>query len=419
MDDLLSEFLVETSNRLAKLDGDIGRFANEPGNGATQAGLADLFHTMTSASGFLALNRLEAISQSVEDLLGRMQNGAVAVSPSTGAIVVEAIDVIRRILRTLATSGAEPAGDDMDLMVRLLAARSGTPTVAAPRAAEPAPPPQPVEPMPPRQDDPPVVIPEPAIAETPQATLPVVAAPVVTSNVLLPLERLDSFAGLVGQLVQTRNNLNHLMRDRDDAELEDSIQRLSYITSDLGNNIVATRRQALGQVFGGAGGETPGSFDIVTAVTVSCGGRRFAIPQRNVLELVWVTPSAGLGTANDEFRYLRLRDQRHPWIRLSTILQTDMDRVLARRREIVIMMQAGDETIGLSVEQVFDAEEIVMRAQPPLLASIGLYMGNTILGDGSVAMVLDPQGILTELRNRQQRLIGERAKSPALPPAQG
>jgi two-component system chemotaxis sensor kinase CheA len=94
-----------------------------------------------------------------------------------------------------------------------------------------------------------------------------------------------------------------------------------------------------------------------------------------------------------------------------------MDRTLARRREIVIMMQAGDDTIGLSVEQVFDAEEIVMRAQPPLLAPIGLYLGNTILGDGNVAMVLDPQGILAELRRRQQRLIGERTASPALPSA--
>lgn len=417
MDDLLSEFLVETSNRLAKLDGDIGRFATEPGNRATQAGLADLFHTMTSASGFLALNRLEAISQSVEDLLGRLQGGSVAASPSAGTVVVEAIDVIRRILRSLATSGTEPAGDDMDMMVRLLAARSAS---AAPQQASPS---QPVEPPAPREGELPVVAPVYVAIETPQATLPAVAssttsAPAVTSSVSLPLERLDNFAGLVGQLVQTRNNLNHLMRDRDDAELEDSIQRLSYITSDLGNNIVATRRQALGQVFGGADGETPGAFDIVTAVTVSCGERRFAIPQRNVLELVWVTPAAGLGSANDEFRYLRLRDGRHPWIRLSTILQTDIDRTLARRREIVIMMQAGGETIGLSVEQVFDAEEIVMRAQPPLLASIGLYMGNTILGDGTVAMVLDPQGILAELRARQQRMIGERAASPALPSAQ-
>jgi chemotaxis protein histidine kinase CheA len=408
MDDLLSEFLVETSKRLVNLDGDIARFATEPGSGATQAGLVDLFHTIKSASGFLALNRLETISQSVEDLLSRMQNGTVAVSPAAGAVVVEAIDVVRRILRTLATSGTEPPGEDMDLLVRLLAARAATPISETPAARPDARPSEPVENPAPDQDETQITVSE--AEEAAQTALPVIA-----SNVSLPLERLESFAGLVGQLIQTRNNLNHLMRDRDDAELEDSIQRLSHITSDLGTNIVATRRQALGQ----SAGETPGSFEIVTAVTVSCGERRFAIPQRSVLELVWVTPSAGMGTANDEFRYLRLRDKRLPWIRLSTILQTDMDRALARRREIVIMMQAGGETIGLSVEQVFDAEEIVMRPQPPLLAPIGLYLGNTILGDGSVAMVLDPSGILAELHGRQQRLTGERAAPAALPSAQG
>ena len=408
MDDLLSEFLVETSNRLVKLDGDIARFATEPGSGVTQAGLVDLFHTIKSASGFLALNRLETISQSVEDLLGRMQNGTVAASQAAGAVVVEAIDVVRRILRTLATSGTEPPGNDMDLLVRLLAARAATSVSEMPAASPDARPSEPVERPAPDQDDTQITVSE--AEEAAQTALPVVA-----SNVSLPLERLESFAGLVGQLIQTRNNLNHLMRDRDDAELEDSIQRLSHITSDLGTNIVATRRQALGQ----SAGETPGSFEIVTAVTVSCGERRFAIPQRSVLELVWVTPSAGMGTANDEFRYLRLRDKRLPWIRLSTILQTDMDRALARRREIVIMMQAGGETIGLSVEQVFDAEEIVMRPQPPLLAPVGLYLGNTILGDGSVAMVLDPSGILAELHGRQRRLTGERGAPAALPSAQG
>ena len=415
MDDLLSEFLVETSNRLVKLDGDIARFATEPGNGATQAGLVDLFHTMKSASGFLALNRLEVISQSVEDLLSRMQAGTVTAGPAAGAVVVEAIEVVRRILRGLATSGVEPPGDDMDLMVRLLAARSASSAGEAPATSDGVQS-APAQTPPPPEDVKPVVEYVPAATEaheTLPATLPVVAA-----SVSLPFERLESFAGLVGQLVQTRNNLNHLMRERDDPELEDSIQRLSHITSDLGNSVVATRRQAIGQVFGEATGKAPGSFDIVTAVTVSSGLRRFAIPQRSVLELVWVTPTAGIGTANDEFRYLRLRDGRHPWIRLSTILQVDMDRALARRREIVIMMRAGEETIGLSVEQVFDAEEIVVRPQPPLLAPIGLYMGNTILGDGTVAMVLDPQGILAELRNRQSRLIVERTATGALPATQ-
>lgn len=402
MDDLLSEFLIETSDRLAKLDADIDRFAAQPGDVAIQSRLSDLFHTIKGASGFLTLNRLEAIAQAGEDSLTGMKAGKAAASPAAARAVLEAIGVVRGILRALAIGGAEPAGDDRALLANLRSVPSGEPVMET-------------------NDRPESLSPRLTAEEThleappsPARGLVATVVPATVSNVSLPVERLENFAGLVGQLVQTRNNLNHLMSTRDDAELEESIQRLSHITSDLGSGIVAVRRQALGQ----SANAGPGAFDIVNAVTVSSAGRRFAIPQRHVLELVWVTPSAGMGTANDEFRYLRLRDERHPWIRLSTILHAEMDRSLVRRREIVIMMQAGDETMGLSVEQVFDAEEIVVHRQPPLLAPIGLYSGNTILGDGSVAMVLDPNGVLSELRARQQKLIGERTANAALPAGQ-
>lgn len=394
MDDLLSEFLIETSNRLASLDGAISHFPTEPGNNGTQTGLIDLFHTIKGASGFLDLIRLEAIAEASEGLLIRAQRGDI---PATGAMatnVVDAIDIVRRILRALATGGAEPDGDDEALIAKL----RGAQVEPEPQSAAPA-----------EKTD------RTRGADVPaSSSVPATFAIGPPEGASLPLERLESFAGLVGHLIQARNNLTHLMRERDDTELEDSVQRLSHITSDLGTNVVATRRQVLGQ----SASQTPNGFDIVMALTVSCGGRRFAIPQRSVLELIWVTPTGAMGTANDEFRYLRLRDKRHPWIRLSTILGMDLDRALARRREIVIMMQAGDETIGLSVEQVFDAEEIVVRPQPPLLATVALYNGNTILGDGSVAMMLDPAGILAELRNRQQKIIGERAAAHALPSGQ-
>jgi chemotaxis protein histidine kinase CheA len=399
MDDLLSEFLIETSNRLAVLDGAISRFPVEPGNSDTQSDLIELFHTIKGASSFLDLVRLEAIAEASEGFLRFAQGGTIPVSADMAASVVEAIDVVRPILRTLATGGAEPAGNDAALIAKLRAAHVVPERDPAPEAG---------------RIDPSEKFAAARMDEEGDSSPAAAALVIAPDNISLPLERLESFAGLVGQLVQTRNNLTYLMRDRDDSELEDSVQRLSHITSDLGNNVVATRRQALGQL----ASQAPGGFDIVMALTVSCGGRRFAIPQRSVLELVWVTPTGAMGTANDEFRYLRLRDERHPWIRLSTILGVDLDRALARRREIVIMMRSGDETIGLSVEQVFDAEEIVVRPQPPLLAHVGLYSGNTILGDGSVAMLIDPAGILGELRGRQQRLIGERATAPALPSGQ-
>jgi two-component system chemotaxis sensor kinase CheA len=45
------------------------------------------------------------------------------------------------------------------------------------------------------------------------------------------------------------------------------------------------------------------------------------------------------------------------------------------------------------VDRVFDTEEIVVKPVAPILRHVTMFSGNTILGDGSVIMILDPNGI--------------------------
>jgi two-component system chemotaxis sensor kinase CheA len=55
--------------------------------------------------------------------------------------------------------------------------------------------------------------------------------------------------------------------------------------------------------------------------------------------------------------------------------------------------QVGNYTFGIIVDRVFDTEEIVVKPVAPILRHINMFSGNTILGDGSVIMILDPNGI--------------------------
>jgi two-component system chemotaxis sensor kinase CheA len=59
----------------------------------------------------------------------------------------------------------------------------------------------------------------------------------------------------------------------------------------------------------------------------------------------------------------------------------------------VVVTQVGPATFGIIVDRVHDTEEIVVKPVPPILRHIGVFSGNTILGDGSVIMILDPNGI--------------------------
>src|SRR6185312_15443949 len=59
----------------------------------------------------------------------------------------------------------------------------------------------------------------------------------------------------------------------------------------------------------------------------------------------------------------------------------------------IVVTQVGAQMLGIVVDRVFDTEEIVVKPVAPILRHVTMFSGNTILGDGSVIMILDPNGI--------------------------
>ncbi|MBF0354538.1 MAG: chemotaxis protein CheW, partial [Alphaproteobacteria bacterium] len=137
----------------------------------------------------------------------------------------------------------------------------------------------------------------------------------------------------------------------------------------------------------------PLTLAIVSALIVECGGERFAIPQISVLELVRTT-----GTSEHSIEMinnapvLRLRDRLLPLVSLKTLLKLGSDEG-SLQETFIVVAQVGTYTFGIIVDRVFDTEEIVVKPVAPILRNISMFSGNTILGDGSVIMILDPNGI--------------------------
>ena len=63
------------------------------------------------------------------------------------------------------------------------------------------------------------------------------------------------------------------------------------------------------------------------------------------------------------------------------------------RNLYIVIAEVGGYQFGIIVDRVFDTEEIVVKPVAQMLKDIKLFSGNTILGDGSVIMILDPNGI--------------------------
>ncbi len=141
----------------------------------------------------------------------------------------------------------------------------------------------------------------------------------------------------------------------------------------------------------------PLTLAIVPALIVGCAGERFAVPQISVVELVRASDSSEHRIEQiSDSAVLRLRDRLLPLVDLRQLLGligTEAD----EHERLVIVTQVGAWHFGIIVDRVYDTEEIVVKPVAPLLKNLGVYSGNTILGDGSVCMIVDPNGIIARV----------------------
>lgn len=150
----------------------------------------------------------------------------------------------------------------------------------------------------------------------------------------------------------------------------------------------------------------PLTLAIISALLVKSASERFAIPQFSVIELVRTAPNS-----EHQIEYinknavLHLRNQLLPLIRLDNLLGIAETGNETRSEDaFVVVTKTGNSTFGIVVDQVFDTEEIVVKPTSPVLRGIRQFSGNTILGDGSVIMILDPNGIAAEVGEIQAKL---------------
>lgn len=141
----------------------------------------------------------------------------------------------------------------------------------------------------------------------------------------------------------------------------------------------------------------PLTLAIVSALIVETGKEKFAIPQLAVRELV--KPSANDGNKIERIKdslVFRLRDRLLPLVSLKDILgigSITAEEASGETSQYIVVTQIGAYTFGIIVDRVYDTEEIVVKPVSTILKSIDIFSGNTILGDGSVIMILDPAGV--------------------------
>jgi two-component system chemotaxis sensor kinase CheA len=157
----------------------------------------------------------------------------------------------------------------------------------------------------------------------------------------------------------------------------------------------------------------PLTLAIIPALIFTSDGQRYAIPQRNVLELLCVLPGDRDTRLEHivDTSFLRLRGQQVPIIDLRKLLLNDKPCLVDdSQTHCVVVLRCGNRRLGLVVDDIRDTQEIVVKPLNHTIKNIGLYTGATIMGDGTVAMILDVLGMARKVglfTLEEQRAYGE------------
>jgi len=160
----------------------------------------------------------------------------------------------------------------------------------------------------------------------------------------------------------------------------------------------------------------PLTLAIIPSLIVGVADQRFAVPQVNLVELLFIHAKdissrvERVGSAT----VLRLRKQLLPLLKLSDILELEGPAKSVGNGYNIMVLRTGNQQFGVIVDELFDTEEIVVKSLSSFLKSCRCFSGATIMGDGHVAMILDPNGIVAHSGLSFEAIESEQRKLSAV-----
>ncbi|MDQ8699104.1 chemotaxis protein CheW [Hyphomicrobium sp. LHD-15] len=271
MDELLRDFLTETTEHIEGAETQLVHFERNPSDASLITSIFRLVHTIKGTSSFLGLERLERVGHAAESVMGMLRDGVPPTQHSV-TLILAAIDRIKTIIEEIGAHGSEPPGDDaaiIDALEAYYAAGSEAaaaaasaeadtkPSVAAapvvtaapvveaapahPVAAAPAPEPVAVSKEAPKS--------EASSAAQPKENRAQGGSTANQESIRVSVDTIERMMQLVSELVLSRNQLLELARHREDDSIKTPLQHLSTLTSDLQDAVMRARMQPVGRIY--------------------------------------------------------------------------------------------------------------------------------------------------------------------------
>jgi two-component system, chemotaxis family, sensor kinase CheA len=283
-DEIITEFLVEAHENLDVLDRELLALEKNPHTPELLASVFRRVHTVKGACGFLGFAKLETVAHASENLLSKVREEELELTPTIITALLGVADTMRGILRGIEANGKEGDEDHSSVVENINRLQRGGAEPAPAPAAAPAPAKSPAAAAPPAPASSapaasaarpaPTPTPTPAPTSAPAAARPAAPAPAPTAHAAhahapaapepagdqrahnvsdsylrVDVGLLDKLMNLVGELVLARNQVLQVAPLVDDQNFSATSQRLNLITTELQSGVMKTRMQPIGNIW--------------------------------------------------------------------------------------------------------------------------------------------------------------------------
>lgn len=149
----------------------------------------------------------------------------------------------------------------------------------------------------------------------------------------------------------------------------------------------------------------PLTLAIVDGQTVSVGNENYIIPIISIVESIQIKADM-VNMVGGKGETFKLRDEYIPIIKLHDIFGVEQEEPVELDNGLLVVVEVANTHVGLFVDELLGQQQVVIKSLESNYKKIEGFSGATILGDGSVALIIDMPGILT--LNKKLEKVGNK-----------
>ena len=275
MEEVIQEFLAESAEGLDNMDNELIALEADPTNCELLANIFRTVHSIKGTCGFLGYSNLETVTHVGENLLSRLRDGKLGLSPEIATSLLSLVDALREMLSAIESTGTDGEKTYPELVQALARLNEGAPIggeqkqdVPVPAVIETSDPETGIHPAPGEAANSgkpghPKASSKPRVGTADQSDPGSAAAGASQDNELknggplsasesairVDVDILDDLMNLVGELVLARNQIMQYTATHQDTVFANACQRLNLITSELQRDMMKTRMQPINNIW--------------------------------------------------------------------------------------------------------------------------------------------------------------------------